>query len=260
MPFWRHAENPIGLKESSGLVEHPANYKEGKVMHSPLLCTLLLLVGSDATSPTTLRYVRKTKEKFVLESIVTFKKTTTGPRYLSVTHRPGVKLELQIRFDKKHTVQSATVTLHTRDSKRSATTRYLPGKSAVAVMRSGESQKLTMKVPPVLATTAPDWSDILLLLRRYNAQKGGKQEFQGVWFHPVRPAHVRTFVVEQLGKKDITVGMNKRTLLKYRVQLRSGSYFVWADADGMVYKLMPPKRPQAAVFLKGYEEVTQDLR
>src|SRR5262249_35610477 len=113
--------------------------------------------------------------------------------------------------------------------------------------------------PDVVVTTAPDWSDIFQVIRRYDQGKGGKQTFAGLWIHPTKDVRQLTFTVEPLGEDDIVVAGKKLTLQRYRVQLRSGAYLVWADKTGRVVRLMPPGKPGAAVVLEGYEKATSGL-
>nr|ALS88806.1 MetaGeneMark_Unknown Function [uncultured bacterium] len=108
--------------------------------------------------------------------------------------------------------------------------------------------------------TAPDWSDIFLLLRRYDPIKGGRQEFSGFWFHPVQPARLLKFGVERLGEDTVNAKDRRQTLGRYRVTLRSGAYLVWADNTGRVWKLLSAGNPKAVVVLEGYEEATSALK
>jgi hypothetical protein len=205
-----------------------------------------------------LEYVRPAGGKFILESTVTFQKTADGFLFQSVTHRPKEKMTLKLRWDPKHLLQIADLEQETAAGKQTATALF--DKKTAVVKRPGQKdQQLTLAAEPVLATTAPDWSDILLVLRRYSYKQGGKQQFAGLWFHPVKPPRGLTFVVEELGKDTITAGDKKLTLGRYRVQLRSGAYLVWADGEGKVLKLMPPGQPQGAVILKGQEKSTTRL-
>jgi hypothetical protein len=224
------------------------------------VCPILLSVCQlqPAGADFTLEYVRPAGGQFVLESTVNLQKTADGFRFQSVTHRPKEKMTLRLRWDAKHSLQTAELEQETATGKQTATA--LVDKKSAVVKRPGQpDQQLTLPAEPVLGTTAPDWSDILLVLRRYDPKRGGKQEFAGVWFHPVKSALALTFTVEELGKDMIADGDKKLTLGRYRVQLRSGAYLVWADGQGKVFKLMPPGRPEGAVILKGHEKSTAGL-
>jgi hypothetical protein len=205
-----------------------------------------------------LKYVRPAGGKYVLESAVTHKKVKDGYAYHSVTHRPREKMGLALFWNNQQQLQSAKLELEMATGKKTAAATF-HGRTAT-VQRPGQPDvKIELAAPPVLATTAPDWSDILLVLRHYDVRKGGKQEFAGLWFHPEKAALSLTFTVEKLGQDEIAVGDKKFTLGRYRVHLRSGNYLVWADDDGQVYKLMPPGQPKAAVVLKGHEQAVLPL-
>jgi hypothetical protein len=120
------------------------------------------------------------------------------------------------------------------------------------------TEKVTV-APDAVVTTAPDWSDIFEVVRRYDRAKGGKQEFPGFWFHPAAPPRNLTFTAEKLGQDSVTVDGTKTALDRYRVELRSGGYVVWADGGGRVVKLIPAGRPAAAVVLQGFEAATKAL-
>jgi hypothetical protein len=205
-----------------------------------------------------LQYVRSSGDKYVLESEVTHNKMAGSFLYQSITHRPGEKMTLKLVWNEKHQLQSAQLEQETAQGKKTAEATFQ--KKMAVVKRPGQKdEQVAVATEPVLATTAPDWSDILIVLRRYDQKKGGKQEFAGLWFHPVKPSLSLTFTVEELGKDDITSDDKKLTLGRYRVHLRSGNYLVWADGQGQVYKLMPPGQPKAAVILKGQEKATLPL-
>src|SRR5207237_3916758 len=77
--------------------------------------------------------------------------------------------------------------------------------------RDGVTDRFKPPADPVV-TTAPDWSDIFELVRRYDASKGGKQEFPGVWIHPSKPHLLLTFSVEKLGTDRVKVGGKEQQL------------------------------------------------
>src|SRR5262249_17537544 len=127
--------------------------------------------------------------------------------------------------------------------------------------RQGKTERLKA-TPDVVVTTAPDWSDVLEVVHRYDQGKGGKQTFAGLWIHPVQEVRQLSFTVEQEKEDATTIESEGRkvALKRFRVTLRSGAYLVWADRAGRVYRLMPPGRPTAAVVLEGYEKATSGLQ
>jgi hypothetical protein len=227
------------------------------------MLSLLFLLNSiaqlePANAEFNLEYVRPAGEQFVLESTVSYKKSADGFLFQSVTHRPGEKMKLTQHWNAKHVLQRADLEQESAAGKHTATA-LLDHKTVVLKRPGQKDQQLTLAGEPVLATTAPDWSNILLVLRRYDPKQGGKQRFTGLWFHPVKPPLDLALVVEEVGKDTIPAGAQKMTLSRYRVQLRSGAYLVWVDGQGKVFKLMPPGRPQGAVILKGQEKAMAGL-
>lgn len=218
----------------------------------------LLLVGSlcQANKPLPqfqLEYVRPSGDKHVLESRVSHMKVENGYSYQSTTHRPMEKMSLGLFWNAEQHLIKAELELETAKGKKTASATF-QDKTAIVQRPGQDMEKIVLAAAPVLATTAPDWSDILIVLRRYDPKKGGKQDFAGLWFHPEKPALSLVFSVEKLGEDTVTLMNGKRTLGRHKVKLRSGSYFVWADNAGLVYKLMPPGQPQSAVLLKGHEK------
>ncbi len=202
-----------------------------------------------------LRYLRPTKDKYELESEVRETKLKDSFVYQSVTHRPNAKLDLKIYFDKKKRITSAEILYTTTTGKHKA--RAFIDKAQIIRRVGGKKviQAMTFPTRPMVVTSAPDWSDIILLLRQYDQKKGGKQSFKGLWFHPNKKAHVRTFVVEKVGRQ--TLPTEKKTEVgQFRVTLRSGAYLVWADRNGRVLRLRKPKQ-KAAIVLEGYEKLTK---
>lgn len=214
-----------------------------------ILC--FLLVEEDST----LHYLKPSGTKYVSESEIT--RSKDGSRYHSVTHRGNVHMDLTATFDKNKHVQSAKIAYKTKAG--TTTARATVTKRKVTVHQGDkESQSLPLKMPLVLATTAPDWSDIILLMQRYDHNKEGKQTFQGLWFHPTRPAHLRTFIVERLGSQLLEEKGKSSKIGRFRVTLRSGAYLVWANEDGLVYRLRGAgQKPERAIVLRGYEMITQ---
>jgi hypothetical protein len=218
---------------------------------------LVLLPPAGAEPSVSLRYVRASEGKFVTESRVTEVATKDGVRYTSVTDRGREKMTLSLRFDAKHQLRHAEARQDGPKGKQTVTVVF---KEKEAILTRGRATLRLAVTPDVIVTTAPDWSDIFQVVRRYNQAKGGQQKFAGLWIHPVQEARQLTFTVEPLKEDVIRVGGKKVTLKRYRVQLRSGAYLVWADRTGRVYRLMPLGRPAAAVVLEGHEKATSGLR
>lgn len=205
----------------------------------------------------TLRYVRPSGTAFVLESRVTQVESRDGVKYVSLTDRVGEKMTLTLRFDGDRRLRDAEAVRETASGKQSVTAVFKEKEAVLTRQGKVERWKVT---PDVVVTTAPDWSDIFQVIRRYDRGKGGKQTFAGLWIHPSKDVRTLSFTVEPIQEDRIEVAEKKVTLQRFRVVLRSGSYLVWADRSGRTYLLMPPGKPGARVVLEGYEKATSGLR
>lgn len=226
---------------------------------SPLLWTLLgcgLLSAADTEKSSTLRYLRPAGNRFVLESevrITTAEKSTT---YVSRTQRGEEKTTLTILYRAKGEVRVAEVV--TENSRQSKTAQLDLTGPVAKLKRGGATDFFKAPANPIV-TTAPDWSDIFALVRRYDASRGGKQEFPGLWIHPRKPRLSLTFTIERRGTDKVTVKDKPIELTRYRVHLRSGDYLVWARPDGVVCKLIARRAEAVPVVLEGYEKATRNL-
>lgn len=225
-------------------------------------CLILLLLGSigliaaEPEKPTSLRYLRPAKAGLVLESEITHTPSAEGFTYVSRTDRGTEKMTLTLRYDKKNQLIAAEA-LQEKDKEKKSALLTLDGEKGQ--LKRGDSTDSFKAPTNPIVTTAPDWTDIFEVARRYDAKKGGKQEFAGLWIHPVQPMLHLTFTIEPLSKDTIKVKDQERTLQRYKIRLRSGDYQVWADESGRVYKLFPAGKPAAFVVLEGYEEATKSL-
>jgi hypothetical protein len=228
-------------------------------------CILLLLAnlvafpeGTEA-KPAPLRYVRQVQGKFVPESVITQTATADGTTYTSTTERGSETTTLTLRFDKDNKLQSAEVTLQQAKGKKTALLT-IRGKKGFLKRPGGITDLLDVS-PAVVVTTAPDWSDIVQLVRRYDRAKGGKQSFAGLWIHPVEAQKQLSFTVEALGETTLALDKQKELKLhKYGIGLRSGAYNVWADAAARVYKIQASGGSGTVVVLEGYEDAVGKLK
>jgi hypothetical protein len=208
--------------------------------------------------PQALRYLRLADAKFVLESEVTQTRTRRGTTYVSRTEHPKEQMTLTLQFDQEGKLVSAEAVLEVKMNKRSAVLTFKGGRPQLK-RAGGVTDFIPKLTPNAVVTTAPDWSDIFQLVRRYDRKKGGKQEFAGLWIHPVQPAKQVPFTIENEGKDTMEVKDKKVSLDRFKIHIRSGTYVAWADGNGRVYKLMVPRKPATAVVLEGYQDETHDL-
>jgi hypothetical protein len=227
----------------------------------PLILGCLLAQTAD-DKPTQFKYMRPEGDKYVVESEITLTPGKRGFTYTSVTNRgtdkDSVKMTLTIHFDANNIIQSAETVLATpKASKKATLTLY---KDHARLKRSGTTDILNRVPESPIVTTAPDWSDIIQLMKRYDAKKGGQQEFGGIWFHPEEDLLMPTFTIERVGKDKITLGDREIELHRHDIQLRSGGYRAWSDDDGRIVRIVPRGSGGSPVVLEGYEAATKELK
>jgi hypothetical protein len=229
----------------------------------PILAGCALLAADEPDKPKPLRYLRPVMDRYVPESEVTTTPTDDGAVYVSRTGQGREQMTLTLRLDRDGRVFEAEAAEGTGDERRSAVLKLGEKKGSGEFKRAGITDFLRDLPADPVVTTAPDWSDVFQLVRRYNAGKGGKQKFSGVWIHPVKGLQTLTFSVERLGTNTVTVReKEKETQVKldrYRMKLRSGDYLVWADPSGRVVKLQPADDKGPPVVLEGFQRATEGL-
>jgi hypothetical protein len=181
-----------------------------------------------------------------------------GSTLVSRTVRGGETMTTTIRFDKDGRVVKAEAVREVNRVKRTAALAF-QGAKPTLLKRGGITDYLKAPADVVVATE-PGWCDVFQLVRRYDAKKGGKQEFAGFWFHPVEAYRMPTFAIERVGTDKIMVANKALPLERYQVHLRDGDYLVWADAQGKVCKILPRQKGEAPVVLEGIEEAAQHLK
>jgi hypothetical protein len=212
--------------------------------------------GVEPEKAVTLKYVRRVEGQFIKESEVTLTRSGRGATYTSTTERGDEKMTLTLHFDEKNHIRTAEASL--TDAKGTRTATLTLADRHIQFKRAGTTDFIKTGPDPIL-TTAPDWSDVFQLVSRYDARKGGRQEFAGVWFHPVEGTRTLTFAVERVGQDKITLKEEEVKLDRYHVRLRSGDYAVWLDSAGRVIKILPRGAGSSPVVLEGYEEATREL-
>jgi hypothetical protein len=231
---------------------------------TPVLPLILgcLLAQTTADKPTQFKYMRPDGDKYVVESEITLTRGKRGFTYTSVTSRgtdkDEVKMTLTIQFDANNNIQSAEAALSKSKTTKKATLTLF--KDHARLKKEGTTEILNRVPESPIVTTAPDWSDIIQLMKRYDAKKGGKQEFGGIWFHPEEKLMMPTFTIELVGTDKITLGKKEITLYRHDIHLRSGGYWAWSDDEGRVVRIVPRSEGGSPVVLEGYEAATKELK
>jgi hypothetical protein len=227
------------------------------------MCFLLpLVVGcalfpADAEKPTPIRYLRSDMGKFVTAGEVTATRADDGSVVTSRTERPDDRITLTLRYDRDGKLTSAEAV---NDGDRKAVTLTFGEKGTGTMKRGGLTDFLKdLPANPVVAT-GPDWTDVLQLVRRYDAAKGGKQQIAGLSLDPVHGVQKQTFTAERQTADTVTVKDKAVKLERYRLKLRGGDYTAWADGEGRVVRVHGLAAKAVPVVLEGFEDATRGLK
>jgi hypothetical protein len=180
------------------------------------------------------RYLRATTKSKSGECKFVVSQEAKGWKIRAVTG----SLSVSAAYDDKDNLLAAEVVQATGAKKTSSRVR---GKSGRAEITSADGNVTEVDAPPgVIVTSAPDWTDVFLLCRRYDRAKGGKQSFPGLWVHPSKGAFRLTFTIQRTGKDTLELGGKKHALDRFIIHLRNKSeYTAWADENGLLVRLRP---------------------
>lgn len=225
-----------------------------------LVFSCLLTPPDDKPAP--LRYMRPSGDKYVMESEITVTPGDRGSVYTSTTSRTSdageIRMTLTLRLDAANAIRSAEAVLTTPKGTKKATLTLF--RDHARLKRDGTLDLLNRVSEAPVVTTAPDWSDVIQLVTRYDARKGGKQEFGGIWFHPVDQPLTPTFTIERVGEDKIMLKEQEIKLFRHDIRLRSGGYRAWSDADGRIVRIVPRGSGGVHIVLEGYEQATRELK
>lgn len=221
---------------------------------------LVPIRGGDAPSET-MRYVRSSGDKFVTECKFLIARQESGWTITSSTDRGTLQMEVETRYDAmdRPTAARAVVTILGKTS--TVNVKFKDGKATVE--RAGLAPVEFDAPRGTIVTSAPDWSDVFLLCRRYDRQRKGKQEFPALWIHPTDAPQRLTFSIELQGADMVVHYGNKVELGRYMIRIRKNSgYLAWADAQGRMVRLipLPAKDTATGLTLEGYEKSASGLR
>jgi hypothetical protein len=207
------------------------------------------------------RYTRPAGAMAATECTFRITRHGAGWTVLSRTERGDVKMEVEARYDAEDRLTAARATLTARDGVKAATVHVKDGRATV--QRAGQ-RPAEFDVPRgTIVTSAPDWSDIFLLCRRYDRRRKGKQDHPALWIHPTQPPQRLTFSIEWQGADTIRHAGKELELSRYRIRIRNNSaYAAWADARGRLVRLipLPGKGTAPGMTLAGYERSAAALR
>lgn len=206
---------------------------------------LLLLAGCRAagsTAPERVRYVRLTRVDLP-ECSFEVAPTAAGWKITSVT---GV-LTVEARYGADDELLEASAAMATGAA---AQVRCVDGRATVR--RPGHPPQEFDVPKDVVVTSAPDWSDVFRIARRWKPSGPARQEFAGLWIHPVQPAQRLLFSAERTGV-DVLDGLR---LERLTIRLRGNSpYAAWVDPEGRLIKLasLPFAASSTVLLREGFE-------
>src|SRR5262249_39960473 len=114
-------------------------------------------------------FVRSAGKSFVKECTISVKEDKTGWSVTSDTFRGDTPLSIGSRYDAQDRLTGATVTLTKGEGKASAKVEVNGDKAKI--VRAGQPAQEFELQRGVIVTSAPDWTDIWLLCRRYDRVK-----------------------------------------------------------------------------------------
>jgi hypothetical protein len=207
-------------------------------------------------------YLRPAGKDFAPECTFTIKRAQAGWSITSVTGRGDTQITVTARYDAEDHLTAAEALLIQKEQRTSATVAVAGDKATV---RRGARPPQEFNVPPgMIVTSAPDWTDIFLLCRRYDRQRGGRQSFAGLWIHPTQAAQRLPFTMAHDGTDRIEKDGKALDLERFTIQIRGPNpYVAWADATGSLVRLVPLPYQDgvpSGLVLKGYEQATRALR
>ncbi len=211
----------------------------------------------------TLKYVRPSSKGPVDETVIRIEGDPAGRTITSVTSRGATTLTLTSRYGADERLREANVRLASKSPDRSslaaATVAVADGKATV---RRAGREPATFDCPPgVIVTSAPDWTDAVVAVRRYDPAGNAMQEFPGLWIHSTQEPARLTFRLTRQAEDEVSRAGRRLRLLRLALELRGGSkYIVWRNDAGHLVRLMPQGKPEQAIVLSAWEEVTRDLK
>jgi hypothetical protein len=239
---------------------HAKTQNEGREMNLALLTFMgALLYWGDGAESRPATFVRRAAHGVVKECVISIRAKPTGWTVTSETYRGEAQLSLTSRYDDQDRLTGAAVTL-TRGSEQASAVVEMDGAKA-RVVRSGQPPQEFELPPGVIVTSAPDWTDIWMLCRRYDRAAGGQQSLTGLWIHPTQAAQLITFRIERTGADTIEHEGRKLSLDRFTIRIRGPApYAAWADDQGRLVKLSPlPVQDGSGIVSEPYAGSAQRL-
>src|SRR5262245_39671720 len=203
-----------------------------------------------------LRYLRPAGDGWTSECVFTIAKRDNGGSIASVTEHGQLRLTLETSYGPKDALATSVLTLRNGDKESVA---IVAVKDGVARVQLPEQPLKKLEISPgVIVTSAPDWTDTLLLFARYDHAAADKQTFSALWYHPEQPVQLLKLSIERHGYDTIQRDGKDVKLARFTIQLRGNSqYAAWATRDGTMVRLIPlpaKAKQRSGLILEGYEK------
>ncbi len=217
------------------------------------------LLGADKHESETIRFLRVSGSEFVKESEIHVMQTEQSFVVTSITQRGEQTLTVNSRFDSNRTLVSARVTL--RRGERTQSASVIVTDRTARVLRDGNETNELACPGGVIVTSAPDWTDSFMAVRRFDPQGSATQEFPGLWIHPTREPLELTISLTRLGHDSVTLRNKSAHLDRLLLVLRGGSqYVVWRNQQGQLVRLVSVIEGSGGIVLIGWDHATRDLK
>lgn len=203
------------------------------------------------------RYLRPAGKAFALEASITVHTRKDGWSIESVTGTAAKAMTIHAHHLAAGRLREARAVLAGEGGKKEARVEV---KGDVAHVQGEEGKVQEFPVGDrTIVTSAPDWSDIFLLCRRFKPGSV-KEEFQGLWIHPTQKAQAIRFTIEKEGTDTVERDGKRITLNRYRIQIRGPApYRAWANEAGILIKLVPASG-KGGLIREGWEGVWEELK
>jgi HEAT repeat protein len=217
------------------------------------------LATADPEHPVeTARYLRPAGDRFVPESTIHFREDDNSVRLIvSETDRGSEKLRIVARYSRCQIIDAVVMTAGGKGRRSASAAQELD--TARVTWADGRVQEFLCP-DGTIVTSAPDWTDAVLLVQRYDRSEGGRQEFPGLWLHPSQPPLRPTFTIERIGHDTVQRDGVAVMLDRFRIELRGGSrYVAWGNDRGRLVRLISDGMPSGGIVLAGWEQLAGAL-
>ncbi len=224
-----------------------------------ILCGIFVMNDRVAAQPLPagkLRYLRPAGDGWTSECVFTIAKRNDGWSIAGVTERGPLRLTLEAAYGPKDALATSVLTIRSGDKESIS---IVTARDGAARVQLWEQPLKMLQVPAgVIVTSAPDWTDTLLLCARYDHAAAGKQTFSALWYHPEQSVQLLKLSIERQGYDTIRHDVKDVKLARFTIHLRGNSqYAAWATMEGTMVRLIPlpaKEKQRSGLVLEGYEK------